>query len=249
MCNRVGCEANQNIFDVKCTVISIRILDKSDFTVGLESVPWWLLLIMVTAGQDKKTNKQVRFSHHPWSKVTLRCWKKGQIQSNFSFAHLFGPCRFIAGVGYIFVMIELLLLCRSGVLLLLLLLLLERDKVSPLLVELSLQSICLSLFLHLFTFILLKTERLWWLKFIVFFLNCETSTRAMQLQGLKHSTTKAQWPSTGTHTQSKHACAGSIICSSRQTAGYKSMPGIVLPQWQKSGMVLQMEKRRSSVKR
>lgn len=83
MCNRVGCEANQNIFDVKCTVISIKILDKSDFTVGLESVPWCLLLIMVTAGQDKKTNKQVRFSHHPWSKVTLRCWKKEQIQSNF----------------------------------------------------------------------------------------------------------------------------------------------------------------------
>lgn len=128
---------------------------------ALQSVPWYLLLIMVTAGQDKK-NKQICFSLHLWSKVTLRCWKKGQIKSNFSFAHLFGPGRFIAGVDSIFVMIELLLLCRSGVLLLLLLLLLllERDKVSPLLVKLSLQSVCLSLFLHLFTFILLKTERL-----------------------------------------------------------------------------------------
>lgn len=145
------------------------------------------------SGQKKtKTKKQVCFSHHPWSKVTLRCWKKGQIQSNFSFAHLFGPGRFIAGVDYIFVMIELLLLCRSGVLLLLLLLLLERDKVSPLLVELSLQSICLSLFLQLFTFILLKTQRDYDGKKKKIIINFETSARAMLLQGLKHSTTKAQ---------------------------------------------------------
>ncbi len=120
-----------------------------------------MVLIMVTAGQDEKTNKQICFSHYPWSKATLRCWKKGQIKSNFSFAHLFGPGRFIAGVDSIFVMIELLLVCRSGVLLLLLLLLLlERDKVSPLLVKLSLQSVCLSLFLHLFTFILLKDREI-----------------------------------------------------------------------------------------
>jgi len=81
--------------------------------------------------------------------------EKGQIPSNFRFSHLFGPVRFVDGVDGIFVVVELLLICRSGVLLLLL----ERDEVSPLLMELSLQSLCLSLFLKLFTFILLKTKR------------------------------------------------------------------------------------------
>lgn len=83
----------------------------------------------------------------------------GQIQYNFGFVYLFGPGRFVTGVDGIFEVVELLLLSRSVVLLLLLLLLLKRDKVSPLLLELSLQSLRLSLLLQLFTFILLKTQR------------------------------------------------------------------------------------------
>lgn len=74
--------------------------------------------------------------------------------------YLFGPGWFLAGVSCIFVMVQLLLLCRSGVLLqlLLLLLLLERNKVSSLLMQLSLQPLRLPLLLQLLAFILLTTE-------------------------------------------------------------------------------------------
>lgn len=66
--------------------------------------------------------------------------------------HLLGPGRLVAGVDHVFVMVQLLLLGLLG----LLLLLLQRHQVGPLLLQLPLQPLRLTLLLDLLTLVLLR---------------------------------------------------------------------------------------------
>lgn len=66
--------------------------------------------------------------------------------------HLLGPGRLVVGVDHVFVMVQLLLLGLPG----LLLLLLQRHQVGPLLLQLPLQPLRLTLLLDLLTLVLLR---------------------------------------------------------------------------------------------
>lgn len=66
--------------------------------------------------------------------------------------HLLGPGGLVVGVDHVFVMVQLLLLGLPG----LLLLLLQRHQVGPLLLQLPLQPLRLTLLLDLLTLVLLR---------------------------------------------------------------------------------------------
>lgn len=67
-------------------------------------------------------------------------------------AHLFGPGRLVVGVDHVFVVVQLFLLGLPG----LLLLLLQRHQVGPLLLQLPLEPLRLTLLLDLLTLVLLR---------------------------------------------------------------------------------------------